>query len=195
MIILQMKPAMFARFVASTFALACVLRTACVSASKAAPAPLGAFKTRLHTYMCVSCMSMSMSMSSRRSGGLRRFFTKKGQCPPMHRRRQRVRGTDCGRQSRPHWLHDRVMATASTGKRPAVSPGCESHDMEHPGAARNHREENTKRDSDCDYRWQQQQQRQWQWQWQSSVEHPHDQPIANTQQSQRAAAGRLVASC
>ena len=67
--------------------------------------------------------------------------------------------------------------------------------MEHPGAARNHREENTKRDSDCDYRWQQQQQRQWQWQWQSSVEHPHDQPIANTQQSQRAAAGRLVASC
>ena len=51
MVVLGMKPALFARFVASTFALACVLRTACVSASKAAPAPLGAFKTRLYTHV------------------------------------------------------------------------------------------------------------------------------------------------
>ena len=48
MVVLGMKPALFARFVASTFALACVLRTACVPASKATPAPWGRLKPALH---------------------------------------------------------------------------------------------------------------------------------------------------
>jgi len=80
MVVLGMKPALCVRCVLSTFALACVLRTACVPASKATPAPWGRLKPALHVrFMHVN------SMSSRRPGGLRRFFTKKGQYP-----RQRV---------------------------------------------------------------------------------------------------------